>query len=91
MKEKTASHGGLWTVVVLSLFLTALVGSTVLLGMHQSAQRSAQGEEPAASPNPTAFPGVMINGTNMVGDRYFPLIFDLPKMLKSFARVLYRI
>ena len=63
MKEKTASHGGLWTVVVLSLFLTALVGSTVLLGMHQSAQRSAQGEEPAASPNPTAFPGVMINGT----------------------------
>ena len=63
MKEKTASHGGLWTVVVLSLFLTALVGSTVLLGMHQSAQRSAQGEEPAVSPNPTAFPGVMINGT----------------------------
>ena len=63
MNDKTASHGGFWIVAVLSLFLAALVGSTLLLGSNQAAIRSAAAEEPSPTPNPTAVPGVMINGT----------------------------
>lgn len=63
MKDETASRGGHWSILLLTLFIAALVGAIVLIGSEQAAGRSAASAEIAASPNPTAVPGVMINGT----------------------------
>ena len=65
MEDKTSLRTGLWKTLLLLLFLAALVGATVLVGSRQAAGRSAVPADAGVSlsPNPTAFPGVIINET----------------------------
>lgn len=74
MEEKNASRTGFWKIILFTLFLAALVGATLLIGSRQAAGRSVETADTDADaavspePNPSAVPGVIINGRHYLPD-----------------------